>query len=496
MAYNEMCNICCENFNKNTRMKVTCPRADCNWEACKTCVRTFIMNSSTDPSCMKCFNALDIQFVVENLNKSFWNGDYKTHRKEMLLENEMSKMPDTMNAATKYKEILHLKETNLENVKQIISLRQQIDELHRTNYRNDRRIRRLYVAINTNTELDEDSDSASKKFIMKCSYENCRGYLSTQYKCNICEQYTCSKCLEKVGKYSDLQEHVCDPNNIKTANMIKKDTKPCPNCGERIYKIDGCDQMFCTVCHTAFSWKTGLIVTGVIHNPHFYEWQRQNAGNNPVPRVPGDVVCGGLIDFVELRSILRKLFPKLNNPSNYCQIQITESTDPEIKRAYNLKRKINCLHRLIAHVTHVSIVDLNNKIDQENTHLYKRIDYILNIISKDELQDFVYKQNIIRAKSTEIRNIWQSFQVAGIEFFNNLREISKAKVNYNNIEDQISQIVNFSIYCNHEFAKVSITYNNQVVPKISNNFYENSTKYKKSKITDGSGGGGSSIIEY
>ena len=35
-------------------------------------------------------------------------GDYKKHRRTMLLESELSKMPDTMTAATQFKEAVHL----------------------------------------------------------------------------------------------------------------------------------------------------------------------------------------------------------------------------------------------------------------------------------------------------------------------------------------------------------------------------------------------------
>ena len=33
-----------------------------------------------------------------------------------------------------------------------------------------------------------------KKFIMPCPGDNCKGYLSTQYKCEVCKLYTCPDC--------------------------------------------------------------------------------------------------------------------------------------------------------------------------------------------------------------------------------------------------------------------------------------------------------------
>lgn len=45
--------------------------------------------------------------------------------------------------------------------------------------------------------------------------------------------------------------------------------------------------MWCTECRTAFSWKRGTIVTGVVHNPHYFEYMRRR-NNGLIPRQPGD----------------------------------------------------------------------------------------------------------------------------------------------------------------------------------------------------------------
>ena len=90
---------------------------------------------------------------------------------------------------------------------------------------------------------------------MPCPREECRGFLSTQYKCEICKFHTCPHCLEVIGE--SKEGHECDPDTVATAEAIKAQSKPCPKCGTRISKISGCDQMWCISCHTAFSWRTG-----------------------------------------------------------------------------------------------------------------------------------------------------------------------------------------------------------------------------------------------
>lgn len=162
----------------------------------------------------------------------------------------------------------------------------------------------VYQQLNTNYfEYDgryndrygAERTAPKREFIMKCPDDGCRGFLSSAYKCGTCAKWTCSACLICIGEDKDAV-HTCDKDTVETAKTIKSETRPCPKCGTRIFKIDGCDQMWCVMdgCHTAFSWNTGHVVTGVVHNPHYYEWLRRNGGAAAPAREVGDIPCGGL----------------------------------------------------------------------------------------------------------------------------------------------------------------------------------------------------------
>jgi hypothetical protein len=147
-----------------------------------------------------------------------------------------------------------------------------------------------------NDRLDDGprTQEPRREFIMKCPADECRGFLSTSYKCGTCSKWACNQCLVCIGEDKEAA-HTCNPDTVESAKMIRAETRPCPKCGTRIFKIDGCDQMWCVMdgCHTAFSWNTGHIVTGIVHNPHYYEWLRRNGGGT-APREAGDIPCGGL----------------------------------------------------------------------------------------------------------------------------------------------------------------------------------------------------------
>lgn len=372
---------------------------------------------------MNCNKEMTREVMTQKFTKKFLSTRYKEHRENYLFDQEKAMLPATQPIVERLMENERIREN-------IIKAREQIRE--------------LYATIRTYEELlyyKKDSTVERKSFIRKCPNPECRGFLSTQWKCNLCERKTCKECNECMSLEDD--EHKCDPNNVETAKLLAKDSKTCPKCGEMIFKIDGCfardvpilmrsgsfkmsqsirvgdqlvgddgtfrtvidtcfgtdqlfkiehedgssytvnskhilvtrqpngflfelsveqylsldifekvqlsavrmttngleslafnvhavgkgdyygwkvdgnqrflhadrtvlhncDQMYCTQCHTAFSWQTGKIETGVMHNPHYYEWLKKQERADPqmiqemVPR------CGREIDHYFIRRL-------------------------------------------------------------------------------------------------------------------------------------------------------------------------------------------------
>jgi hypothetical protein len=115
-----------------------------------------------------------------------------------------------------------------------------------------------------------------------CPLEECNGFVDTsKWVCGTCKKHICKECFTEKE-----EEHECNKDMVETVKMIMKESRPCPKCSIYIHKTEGCDQMWCTQCHTTFSYQTGEIHVGRTHNPMYYQWLRETRGT--VPREPGD----------------------------------------------------------------------------------------------------------------------------------------------------------------------------------------------------------------
>ena len=440
----DTCPLCIEPFNRSDHARVCCEQGDCEFTACKQCTRQYLLGTTQDPHCMSCRKSWSQDFLVNNLNHSWMAKDYRAHRKGLLLDREISKIPETMVAAERVRKCRD-EEKKINEIKdQMIALdiqKRALQEQQNEHYRRCRAIRN-----GTNGEAQQ---AERRKFIMACPNNDCRGYLSTGYKCGICNLYTCKDCLEVIG-YNKDDPHECNPDSVKSAELIRKDTHPCPTCGERIYKISGCDQMWCPHCATAFSWKTGQIDTGHVHNPHFYQAQRAR-NNGTAPRNPGDVLCGGLIHYQTYRRLIHNRCPG----------------DAKL-----LRSQLDELHQFVAHVTHAMLHEARAKVRELGSTEKERVEYILGEITKDVLGQTVLRNDRLRTKWTEFLHLYELLSVVGIETFTSISELRPTQKGPFTESDMMQIRVYIGQYhkvremCNDQFKKISVVHSISV-PQIS-----------------------------
>lgn len=477
------CACCCEKFNKSLRKMIVCTNGTCDYVVCKECVRTYLLSTTETPHCMNCKHAWNDRFVVQELNASFVNNDYKKHRKQLLLEHELSKMPETMPAVARW----YAKKEYQKNDKELLEkrqlLKQQLNEIEQM--RNE-----LYHQYFQHGTGDDDSQN-QKKYTFKCPDDECRGFLTTAYKCEICKYYACPKCLVLTGHERNDPTHVCDENLVKTADLIRESSKPCPNCRERIIKASGCDQMWCTSCHTAFSWKTGKIDNGVIHNPHFYQFQNQTRTQ---VRNPGDQVCGGLPGgWWDLTRKMRRLLcgDHMQKHPIECSCKAYVDANYTMSDVTSQLSEVNTLMRQY-HIDLVSVVaEIYNMVRRINDYELPnhrrlvrdlrdneelRVRYSVKEIDKEKLAAEVIKRDKKRKRVVELMHIYELISSVGNDMMNHLfnfynenpqMSYSKKIIEFANIicEEFSKKIREFEIfinYINKQFKIISATYSIKV----------------------------------
>ena len=356
------CAVCCDVFNKSNRSQIDCPA--CEFSACRMCVQKYLLETTNDPHCMSCRNVWSREFIDATCTQKFRMKELKEHREVVLFEREKCLMPQTQPLVEH--RILMRRLRNEE-----IRLTEEVADAERT--LSDHR-RLMVQMMNTNLSVTKER----REFVRKCPVEDCKGFLSTSWKCGICEKRICPDCNE-----IKLEDHECDANSVETVKLLKKDTKPCPKCGTMIFKISGCSQMWCVDCHTTFNWNTMRIEQGVIHNPHFYEAQRRGI---QIGRAHGDIPCGGLPNIYELNNIfggMRADYSFLTHVHNcITHIQYWEMRGEPPENVDNVDRRVTYMMNEITE--EVFKKDLQKR---EKAHCKYRDTYHLNQLLVDTLSD-------------------------------------------------------------------------------------------------------------
>lgn len=387
MTDQNICNICVEKYNKSTRTPLICKF--CDYKACSSCCQSYLLTINI-PQCMNCHNEWQIEFLQENLKKNFINKTLKDHHKKYLFDVETSLIPQAIVEAKRRKTINNMEQEILEKKRTIRLLHKQITEKYRD----------LYLFKN-NRHIDNNSQNNQEKinFIRRCPADNCKGFLSTRWKCELCSVNVCKDCHKIKSENQEENPHICNKDDVETAKMITNNTKTCPSCTVPIYKIDGCAQMWCTNCHTAFNWDTGRIETRV-HNPHYFEWMRRN-NNGTIDRNPLDIQCGRNLDYrfiSQFETLVRFVKRNCNNAFN-------EQNEEKIQELITEIDIIN--NNRIRSVNHILEIDIPryNNFDRENYNLDLRIKYINNEIDEKNFKTRICSSEKKREKNRELVNI-------------------------------------------------------------------------------------------
>lgn len=81
-----------EFYNKSSHKSVLCR---CGFEACRACIKRYIMGRLDDVCCMSCKMTWSTEFMVSNFEKVFMLKDYKRHRGDVLFDKELLKLEQT-----------------------------------------------------------------------------------------------------------------------------------------------------------------------------------------------------------------------------------------------------------------------------------------------------------------------------------------------------------------------------------------------------------------
>jgi len=212
--------------------------------------------------------------------------------------------------------------------------------------------------------------------------------------------------------------------------------------------------MFCVECHTAFSWNTLKIESGVIHNPHYFEYQRIRNGG-VAPRNPMDIQCGRELDNYFVPRLIDQITPL---PENWT----IEVTDRGVMYCHGNKRyyskpdnqEVIDIVEICRQVIHVRFIEQPRFATEGRlySNMQLRIDFMRNKVTKNEMKKLLQKREKENTKKAELSNVLGMYVSCMTDLFYRLYD-------ENNLEKIKKEMVELKNYVNDCFKKISKLYN-------------------------------------
>jgi hypothetical protein len=391
---------------------------------------------------MNCRKEWNQDFLNSNLTKTYVAKDLKKHRENILFEREKCLLPATQEivARLNYTKLLQAEKDKIVAEIRILSRPEE-------RARNFRKLNELVLlnneynkAIVNSMRIDGGGGQAPEiKYVRKCPVDNCRGFLSPDWNCIICHNHICEKCNEIKGA-----DHVCNPDNVATTALLKKDSKSCPGCGQLIFKISGCSQMWCPGCHVAFNWNTLQIEKGIIHNPHYYEFRKSN--NYMQTREHGDIPCGGRPHIDDIILVFEK---------------------ERLLHSIDLNVFMN-IHRTTVHMYAMYASRIVPEPDNESL----RIKYLMNDIDETKMKRVLVQKEKAFKMTREYGDVYTTFVNVSDDL---LRQLV---LDFSKVEQIKETYANLRNYINNELEKVRNRYGSKAAIVIIGPNWDVQTSYK------------------
>ena len=460
---NLSCEICTEPYNQQRRKQLSC--TTCSLHACVSCHERYNLDSGLEPHCMQCKKNWDTEFMVSQFSWTVLNR-FKKHKEQKLIQFEKTYIPETQlylqydtHVRTILKDNLEFQEKKIAGllkektqitvrnsvyrnlVHSIINVKSQINliishinnwnyHLQMTDY--DKIPEALRV---TNSHFENKSKKLYIEFVHPCTSDSCNGFVMlSDWKCGVCSTASCKHGHRSRESVGHSVGHSCHDNDVKTAKLIMETSRPCPSCATRIHKISGCDQMWCTLCNTPFSWNTGKIETGAVHNPHFFEWF-QNITEDEQRRTLQNGQCEGI--------------PEYYHVIRHCRV-VFERTSEYMSRFFIT------LYRLSVHIQQVEIEKLNHKLQFNNLDI--RLKWLKNKIDDKHFGELLYKRNKKTSVNHRCIQVFELFNTLTNDLFHRLLHINET----NGGESIIEEFLLVISYTNNCFANLYQLYKIQM----------------------------------
>ena len=272
----ELCVVCSERYTSILRKKIICKF--CKAGACCKCVEQYLLTRHEDAHCLHCRVNYNDTTLQEICTRTYLQQTYFKHRQEVLINRERANLPLLQDAALREKRQRERWSQEAVINKRISEAKAERDAIISEHHKlyvltygpqrvqgavHSERMIKLQELMDHADELreymrqekhllyamrwpaaadgveEEKKEEEKKKFVRRCTRDGCQGFLSTAWKCGICEWHSCSKCFAVKGLAHNV-EHECKKEDVETADLIRKDCKPCPKCGEFIEKSSGC----------------------------------------------------------------------------------------------------------------------------------------------------------------------------------------------------------------------------------------------------------------